>query len=509
MALRLNFRNKMALVYGYLFPMIFLGAFWALYRHDRVPLALHMGELLTVTVLGGACLGMPTTMVGEREKGVWRRYRLAPVPTRNLMATVVATRYFLLVTITLLQLAVAMAAGMPAPRHPLELWVAFTFVSFAFIGLGLEIAMLADNVPAVQALGQCVFLPMLIIGGVAVQISSLPDWAQHVSAFFPGRYAVNALQACVTGRGLGTVRFDLLAMLLTGLAGGMAAVGMFRWDAKQRFAVRGGKGWLVVALAAWAVVGILAESRGIVALTTSSVRTVVDSSRTGREYFRPANAASPAGGAGVAGSSGVTHGGAAEAVSVAGTGRSARSGASVADNSRAGNALNALPEPHSWQEVTSRHIDQVMFERLPSDSEIVAPIARMDEDPDPSVVGDLEFIATELPQWGPGGVGDPVQKVRNYLYVAAVPDLLEMESMESFIPPLVFDRLKKDIPKDDLVRILYWVATHPMEGSDSASRELQILGLPNAPSRGAEIRERVVIYALKLLGRLTGKIEQK
>ena len=102
-----------------------------------------------------------------------------------------------------------MALGMPLPRHPFELFVAFTFVAFAFIGLGLVIAMMADNVPAVQALGQCIFLPMLIIGGVAVPLATLPDWAQRLSSFFPGRYAVEALQACVTGNGLGAARFSV------------------------------------------------------------------------------------------------------------------------------------------------------------------------------------------------------------------------------------------------------------------------------------------------------------
>ena len=82
-SLRLHFRNRMALLYSYLFPTIFLVAFWVLYRHERVPLARHMGELLTVTALGGACFGLPTTMVSERERGVWRRYRLAPVAHRN------------------------------------------------------------------------------------------------------------------------------------------------------------------------------------------------------------------------------------------------------------------------------------------------------------------------------------------------------------------------------------------------------------------------------------------
>ena len=63
LSLKLNFRNRMAILYGYLFPLIFLVAFWALYRNDPVPLALHIGQLLTITVLGGACFGLPTTIV--------------------------------------------------------------------------------------------------------------------------------------------------------------------------------------------------------------------------------------------------------------------------------------------------------------------------------------------------------------------------------------------------------------------------------------------------------------
>src|SRR3954465_4621855 len=261
-SLRLHYRNKMALLYSYLFPLIFLMAFWVLYRNESVTLARHMGELLTIGVLGGACFGLPTTLVSERERGVWRRYRLAPVPTATLVASTVAARYCILVTAALLQLALAMALGMPFPRHPFALWVTFTFVSFALIGLGLVMAMMADNVPAVQALGQCIFLPMLIIGGIAVPLASLPDWAQHLSQFFPGRYAVQALQACVAGPGLGTIRFDLLALLIIGTGGTIAGAKMFRWDAQQRFARRSGNAWVSVALISWLIATTLAEYRG-------------------------------------------------------------------------------------------------------------------------------------------------------------------------------------------------------------------------------------------------------
>ena len=275
-SLRLYFRNRMALLYGYLFPAIFLVAFWVLYRYEKVPLARHMGELLTITVLGGACFGLPTSMVSERERGVWRRYRLAPIRTGSLIASTVVARYAAVLTAGLLQLALAMAFGMPLPGHPLQLWIAFSFVAFAFLGLGLVIAMLADNVPAVQALGQCIFLPMLIIGGVAVQLASLPDWALHVSAFFPGRYAVQAIQACVTGGGLAPAGFSLLALAAIGAAGALAGARLFRWDAEQRFVARAGKGWLAVALGAWIGVGALAEIRGQVTLLTPNAGRATD-----------------------------------------------------------------------------------------------------------------------------------------------------------------------------------------------------------------------------------------
>src|SRR5215217_5795128 len=105
--IKLHLRNRMALLYSYLFPTIFLIAFWVLYRFEQVPLVRHMGELLTVTALGGACFGLPTTMVSERERGVWRRYRLAPVATATLVAGTIAARYVLLIAAGVVQVTIA------------------------------------------------------------------------------------------------------------------------------------------------------------------------------------------------------------------------------------------------------------------------------------------------------------------------------------------------------------------------------------------------------------------
>ena len=526
-SLNLHFRNRMALIYSYLFPTIFLIAFWVLYRYDRVPLARHMGELLTVTALGGACFGLPTTMVSERERGVWRRYRLAPVPTGILLASTVAARYVLLVLAGLLQVALAMAIGMPLPNHPLDLWIAFSFVAFALLGLGLVIATLADNVPAVQALGQCIFLPMLIIGGVAVQLSSLPEWAQHVSAFFPGRYAVEAMQSSVTGQGLRVMGFSLLALLLIGLAGFVAGIRLFRWDAEQRFAQRPGKGWVAVALVAWAAVGLLAESRGRIGPIdiVPEYATPLSPPRTTAVAAAPSSSSSSS-------SSTTTTVPPAPPEATTSTpapapnaikGERSTSTVPAKPSTEKGETPKPAPvpatpsatgpppplgEPKSWQAVTPAHIDEIVFPRLPSDAGVVSPIARLDEPIDPEVETDLEEIRSKLATWGPGQVADPVQRVRNVLYVAAVPDVFQMP-LERYLPHIVFERLQGDIPKDDLIKLLYWVATHPNGGDDSAVDDLRSAGLKvNGPSDVDQARERVMLYALKLLGRLAGKIPQ-
>lgn len=449
LSLRLHFRNRMALLYGYLFPLIFLVAFWVLYRHEKIPLLRHMGELLTVAVLGGACFGLPTTMVSERERGVWRRYRLTPVPTWAMVASTVVARYLIVLTAGLLQLAAALMIGLSMPAHPLELFLAFTFVSFAFIGLGLVIAMLADNVAAVQALGQCIFLPMLIIGGVAVQLASLPLWAQHVSAFFPGRYAVEAMQACVNGPGVAGARFSLLALALIGAAGCFAGGKLFRWDAQQRFAARAGKAWLVPVFAAWLAVGLLTESRGRIALAPAP---------------EPAAPAAPV---------------------------------TIAEKSP---TPTPKPAPR-WTRITDQDVAALDF-HLPSDDGVVAPFAAPGEDMGEFLQAQVDAVGAKLPSWAPGNVDDEVQRVRNLLSVAGVPDAIQMP-VERYLPPVVLMRLESLYPKEKLVKILTWIAQNPGEGEviDSIS-ELGVEGVAGDPE---VVRERVNFYALKFIARLTGR----
>jgi ABC-type transport system involved in cytochrome c biogenesis permease component len=483
-SLRLHFRNRMALLYGYLFPLIFLVAFYVLYRHEKIPLLRHMGELLTVAVLGGACFGLPTTLVSERERGVWRRYKLSPVPTWAFVASTMVARYLIILSAGLLQLGAALALGMTFPEHPLSLLVAFTFVAFAFIGLGLVIAALADNVPAVQALGQCIFLPMLIIGGVAVSLAALPLWAQHVSAFFPGRYAVEAIQGAFTGRGITGARFSLLALALVGFAGCLAGAKLFRWDAQQRFAALRGKAWLLLALAAWVAVGLLAEARGRIAIPVDKEIAPPTSTPTAPSRTTPAPATPAPGPVAPI----------ATAPVVTPTPEPVRPLAPPPP---------APPEP-PWAKLTRADAEALDY-NVPPDNGIVSPFSAPDEEPEDFMKEQVDGVRNKIATWPPGSDGDDLRCIRNLLYIAAVPDAIQMP-VERYLPRVVYQHLIDTYPKEKLIKILTYIAQTPEQGM--VITDISDLGIEGAAGDPMIVRERAYLYAIKMVARLIGRKQE-
>jgi ABC-type multidrug transport system permease subunit len=420
----LNFCSPQAIVYGYLVPVFFLLAFGSVFRADSPPLLAHMGQILTITILGGACFGLPTALVSEREQGIWRRYRLLPIPISWLVLSAMIARVLIVASAVLIQIAIARAVyGTPFPTHPGAAALAFLFVTGAFLGIGLLIAALADNVPAVQALGQCIFLPMIMIGGVGVPLAVLPVWAQRIAGFMPGRYAVEVLQPCFDAlHGLHGAGFRLGALGVIGLAAGVSGTKLFRWEAGARVA-RPARWWVAAALISWGTVGAVAW-------------------QTGR--LKP-----------------------------------------------------ILPAAGAWTNITEAEISQIGYDGLPSDTDLVAPLAPPTLDP-----AQTKGFAAKLGLWPQGKLDDSGQSIRNLVCVAAVADLCA-DPRESEIARLVFRQINSRFEPAVARQALAWIILSPEDGQ--ALTKAPELGLFRHPPERL-VRQRSVIYAEKYLGRLLRKI---
>jgi ABC-type multidrug transport system permease subunit len=261
--LKLNLRNKQALIFGYCVPIIGVIAFGTYFKIKPL-LMREIAQVLTICILGGACFGLPTALISEIERGVWRRYRLTPLKNAWLILSSMLARYLFVLTSGLLQIAIAMIFyGMPAPLDPLQMLVAFTVSAFAFLSMGLVIAMVVNSPLAVQGVGQMIFLPMLIIGGVGVPLYQLPPWAHTVAMFLPGYYSVRAMDSCMyqpragDATGLGPVWFHLLAMVIMGAVALFCGAKMFRWEPEQKPRASA-IGWVLLALVPWVAIGWIA-----------------------------------------------------------------------------------------------------------------------------------------------------------------------------------------------------------------------------------------------------------
>ena len=476
LTLKLNFRSVQAVIYGYVVPIFFLFALGTVFA-SKPPLRADMGRLLTVTILGGACFGMPTSMVAERERGVWRRYRLLPTATAGIILSAMVARFFILLSAGLMQIVLArLIYKTPFPNHPLDMLGAFVFVCFAFLGLGLVIAMVANNVPAVQALGQAVFLPVIMIGGVGVPIGYLAPWAQKVASFLPGRYAVEALDACIFGKGLNAAHFALLALTIIGLAGMIAGVKMFRWDIGQRL-TRPAKAWVGAALLAWVGVGIAAE--GFVYAKHPPAH---QSSAFVDAVLSQHNATQPA------------------PVAPATTQEAVATPTQPATNPTE-TAVEPIAPHEPWFKITQAQVNSITYDDLPDDTGAVAPFAANADSLDNDTKQRLDDLANNLLDWRPGQVADVGQRVRNLLCVCAVPDIAE-DLLESYAPGVVLDFMKMNIQRDELIKALAWVALEPNDGT--VVTNLKELGFEGDMPEDT-VRERTQMYARKFLFRLLGK----
>jgi ABC-2 type transport system permease protein len=489
LTLRLNFRSKQAVVYGFVFPLLFLFAFWGIYYKKEIPpLANELGQLLTVTILSGACFGMPTAMVSERERGVWRRYRLLPSATGGIVLSAMVVRVVLVAIAIVMQLVLAhYVCGAAWPARPFLLAGVFFFVAFAFLGLGLVIAMLADNVPAVQALGQIVFLPMLMIGGIGVRLDQLPNWAAHIAAFLPGVYSVDALDAALRPRPLSSaipLSYCLFALTIIGAAGCLTGRQMFRWDAAQKMTGRS-RAWVTAALAAWLAVGVLAEEGGKV---------------KSRHFATLASTAQP-----------TTTKAAATQVArvVPPPTTSAPATQQVAETPPPTSMPTSKPTVAGtapWVAITDADIDKITYDDLQPDTGTVTPVAANLDNLDDDGKKQMEEFTAKLDDWPPGKDLDIVQRVRNLLSICAIADLLE-DQYESYIPYIVFDHIRYDVGDPvKLKKVLAYIVYHPDLGHV----------LVKAPEFGFDqgvfeegVRDRSADYARKMLARELGKVPQQ
>jgi ABC-2 type transport system permease protein len=168
----------------------------------------------------------------ERQRGLWKRVRSAPLSRAVLLGGKAASGTL----ITLMTLLASFAFAMLVFEVRIEgSVVGFLAVSFACALMattfGLLIAAVGGTPPATRGVATFAVLVVVMLGGAWVPTFLFPGWLQRLTLVVPTRWAMDGLDA-MTWRGLPLTAAATPTLVLLGFAVlfGALALLRFRWD---------------------------------------------------------------------------------------------------------------------------------------------------------------------------------------------------------------------------------------------------------------------------------------
>jgi ABC-type polysaccharide/polyol phosphate export permease len=257
--LRLMSRDRMALFFGYVFPLIFFFLFAQMMSAGQgTGLAKQVvTSVLIFGVLGNGFFGAGMRAVSDREQNILRRFKVAPTNAAPLLISWLVTGWINYLPSALFLIALGhFGYQMPWPERPFTLFVFLSVAVLAFRSLGLIIASVVNSMQESQILVQLCYLPMLFLSGATFPVSAMPVWVQILSQFIPSSHLYAGLQAILLRQeGLGSQWKSLLALVVTLAVGMLLSIKLFRWE-KEEKVKSSAKLWVVAALAPFLLLGV-------------------------------------------------------------------------------------------------------------------------------------------------------------------------------------------------------------------------------------------------------------
>jgi len=168
----------------------------------------------------------------ERQRGLWKRLRSAPVSRLTLLGGKTAS----MTLVCLMTLLVSFGFAMIVFRvrvHGSVLGFFSVSVACALMAasFGLLIAALGKTPAATRGVTTLAVLMMVMLGGAWVPTFVFPAWLQQATVVVPARWAVDGLDA-MTWRGIGLSGAVVPTLVLLGFAAAFwtIALARFRWE---------------------------------------------------------------------------------------------------------------------------------------------------------------------------------------------------------------------------------------------------------------------------------------
>jgi ABC-2 type transport system permease protein len=120
------------------------------------------------------------------------------------------------------------------PANWLSFILVFVALSFACAGLGLLIGVISPSSRSTVLYSQLIFIPSMLLGGLMLPYSMLPDAAGRISQLLPATQAMNAFNGLAMGQEADfSPSGSLILLFISGLLAFGLANFLFSWDSSN------------------------------------------------------------------------------------------------------------------------------------------------------------------------------------------------------------------------------------------------------------------------------------
>jgi ABC-2 type transport system permease protein len=233
---RTGIRNKNLLLLFYLFPLGFY-LLMALIMPQINPMFLEtmVPAMVVFAILAATMLGLPDPLVTAREAGILRSYKINGVPAASILAIpALTTMLHLTATTVIITVTAGLFFDAPLPVDWSGFVLTFVLAAFACAGLGVLIGVISPSTRTTVLWSQLIFVPSMLLGGLMLPYSMLPEAAGKVAQFLPAAHAMNAFRGLAFGLAPDFAPWISLGVLA---ANGVLAFGLalylFNWDRRN------------------------------------------------------------------------------------------------------------------------------------------------------------------------------------------------------------------------------------------------------------------------------------
>jgi ABC-2 type transport system permease protein len=230
---RAGVRNKTLLFLNYLFPLgLYQMLGFVLIGLNPFFQEVIIPGMVVIAVMAANLLGLPEPLVGAREAGIFRSFKINGVPSASILTIpALTTGVHTLIVAAIITATAPLLFDAPLPVNWAGFLVSLIAVIVATAGLAVLIGVVSANSRVVILWSQLIFIPSMMLGGIMIPYGQLASGVAKASQLLPATQAMNALRGLAMGE---IADFDpwvsIVSLLACGVVGFGLALFLFSWD---------------------------------------------------------------------------------------------------------------------------------------------------------------------------------------------------------------------------------------------------------------------------------------